>query len=494
MRDTRNAASSLPPSRKGLSRRALLAAAASTALMPSVVFAQGLATEVAAESLSGLIGGKIANAALSQATSFAFGQVLSVFGLGGDQTAEIISKLDEINSQLTDVLQRLHVLRTAVETLQNSVDVAAAQTKYASAVAAVVPLISQNDSLRDKYQLLLSATQVARAGAMADIVRVMEQADFVNGLQDWNNALCGTGGDNPGLIAGWNDVVFHRSRLFGAKAAQDLQAHWDYYDAQQAMFMLYWTEHLNKTGQRTSVPGNLRLWQSYRRTQLAKLRGLARATDVMRTIGDSRAARFEETFINVLPEGVVVDTKTDIMWYLQIFPEVSEGVANVGGWSGPPYEGALRHLRGCGIAGPLFPMGAATVNYVAPDCLINWRAPTVEELSDLVQFCGGEVGATDSFQSALEQNGFRFPPGPARLWTSSYRTGESKVRVGSGSAGLRTISFTRMLAAFVEGEKRWDPTLDVNAMAMALLCRSLSPADGPYPAERDNYFYAARSL
>ena len=471
----------LPP--LAMTRRLFLGGSAALLARPS--FAQdGIASsgvEAIEEGVAGDISGKLVSGFASGAAAAALGQLLFAFGIGSQ--AEILNKLDEINSKLDTILRRLDRIESALIALSDKLDLRSAEQEYVTRLTTIRPLITMNDTLRRNYDALRRSSDNARPGAMDTIRALMDGETFLGAPEKWHNVLANSF-DDQGLIQAWNKVVVRRNTLFENKAAAQIQTHWDYYDAQQALSILFYVEFLNDRDQHEQVPDFLNQWRDKRRKQLTLLRGTIREVDLFHTFNETKAPRAEATFLRALPKGVIVDAKTDLMWWPKILPPMQQDYASMNTWASidPSYD-PQQYLNGCGTRLSDYPeFNAADLSQLYGRC-DYWIVPTIEELSELITRCGGQLGERDDFKDALERNGFAFPPGAGevRLWTRTRRTGEVR-REG------KKVPFQNLVVALRQGKSRLDPALPEDGPAMALLCRPLLAGKGMLSTEHDNYF------
>jgi hypothetical protein len=437
--------------------------------------------EALEEGVAGGISGKLVSGFASGVGSAALGQLLYACGIGSQ--ADILNKLEEINSKLDTILHQLDRIESALTALSDKLDLRSAEQEYVTRLTSIRPLITMNATLRRNYDALRRSSDDARPGALDTIRTLMDGETFLGAPEKWHNALADSF-DDQGLIQSWNKVVVRRNMFFDNKAAAQIQTHWDYYDAQQALSRLFYVEYLNDHDQHDQVPDFLRQWRDKRRKQLALLRGTIREVDLFYTFNETKEPRAEATFLRALPEGVIVDPKTDLMWWPKILPPMQQDFAAMNTWANiDPSHNPAQYVKDCGTRLSFYPeFSAADLSQLHGGCGY-WVVPTVEELSQLITRCGGQIGERDDFKDALERNGFVFPPGAGevRLWTRTRRDGEV-------TRERKQIRFTGLLVALRQGQSRLDPAWPEDGPAMALLCRPLSAGKGMLSTEHDNYF------
>src|SRR5271157_4943404 len=93
--------------------------------------------------------------------------------------------------------------------------------------------------------------------------------------------------------------------------------------------------------------------------------------------------------------------------------------------------------------------------------------------------CGGQTGVDqDRFQAAMQSNGFSFPAGPVRLWTSSQGDHWWDCRsAGNGGAPPEPECSSPHYKVWVEGDSWWNPARKPDDTAMVPFCRNLTPGE-----------------
>lgn len=408
-----------------ITRRAFVAA------VPALLAMSGSPVALAQEqtALAAEIGGSLAKSAAGAAGSWAFGQIMSAAGADTTGQAAIMAKLDQIN-------QKLDVLQSTVEQLGRDLRKSLSQLTYDLAASQVQDLIVLNTSLKVRMRQLASSSLQTAEAAKRD-VRAYLTGSLQLGMETWHAALCGLNG-KTGMIEAWNrDVYAGCGGLFGWEQAVAIQQNWDYLDAQQAMTVSYFVEHLNDSGQRDLVRPTLAQWESNRAEQLVRLRGVARVWDEWPKPSGGTTLRA----LSFLPKDVLISPGTNRMWHLEIGPEVPQMWYNEDfSRSVLPEAQKREQMRGCGgnlfqgdgDAGVQHEFARRRASYYgrASGNCVPWWTTEWEAVLDLMRKCGGRVGGAggepDYFVDAMKSKGFRFPPGKVRLWTFSSRMGSDR--------------------------------------------------------------------
>jgi hypothetical protein len=343
-------------------------------------------------------------------------------GSSSDRSQEILDKLDAISQQLQQI-------STQINALQNDMVTAFARENFDTVVAPVQALMSANDTLKNDYRALLveAANDRDISGTLGQITEDMKA--IYQGPATWNNALIG----NPGT-----SVIVAASRMasgaefYTQDSAHKFQGLWDLLDAQQAMTLFYYVEHLNATKQQDRVLDTVRTYLRNRQQQMLLLRGQER--DVTETLtlsisGNPRKIYGRFSGPALPPLTIVAHKPPYTMWSLQLTGPVPQG-----DWTYDRYCAATNATQQYIDVSKDAARGAFdNANEIVFDSLYFAR-PVGTQFEALVTAAGGTYDGDPGGQyvDALRGLGFVFPDGTTNVWTS-VSPDESETRVGVGS-------------------------------------------------------------
>jgi hypothetical protein len=265
---------------------------------------------------------------------------------------------------------------------------------------------------------LTAQTPTGRAGIKAQI-ESLNDGLLKDGPQTWHSALTGDAGQTSLIAAISRTARDSCGGLYGPQAAAQMQAQWEYLDAQQALTMAWYVNYLNDSGQSEFVMKTLRGYAGRRLEQTKLLRGVKdRDVEVLTEAGDTLVPT--RTPLSCLPAGTTVQTDNRFVWWLDVGEMLPEE------YQSDKVTLDIVQRTGLGaLAGP------RNVAYS------NWQLSSKDEFAALVKLCGGSIGGdNDYFADAMRSRGFIFPPEGARIFSSREGSGFPVVFVdGAGWDG-----------------------------------------------------------
>ncbi len=350
------------------------------------------------------VGEKLAGGFVGGAGSMAFGEILSLAGADISGKAEINAKLDEIIDQINQLQQ-------SVNKLTDFLGKQLSQLEYDLALQPVLKMIDTNTTLARLFNDTLSMK------APADIARVVDEAvelidrEYLGAVETWNNALVGVA-NKTSLIKSWGVSVYknHSSvftgSIFGLNEAQAIQSQWDYFDAQQALSVMYLIEYQNKKGLKPTAMRIFNDWQNNRKVQLSLLyANITPSYNVYSLSSDSSSKytmKAEQVSVASFPVNSIV--VGDLLWSRNLI--------------GPSLQGTFMKL-----SGDPYPEGFDNINYkwtnggdIPPYPMYVPDLPTIK---DVFWRIGAKIGGDgDHFEGAIAAAGFKrtSPSQPFRIW------------------------------------------------------------------------------
>jgi hypothetical protein len=360
---------------------------------PSVSPAQG------ETSLAASIAETVAKGALNQLAGQGMNDVLSFAGFDLNGNGAISTKLDEILSKLDEISNQLRNIQASILDLMQKMQKGQSQIDYDTNVKPVQRLIDKNDSLLAAYRTLAQVSGDEAAQERATIAK-LQDSDFLQGLETWNDALCGVSSQTS-LIASWNSRVrYHYAPLFGQDSAKDIQDWWDLFDAHQALSVNFLIHYYYATNEPTQARTTFATWLENRARQLALLRGGTRQQDTGYKFDPKTCQLSRSTVqLSALPPKVICHLLDNQLWM----------------W-GLRVDAAFLQL----IQEGDFSYNGAVFNWANQDngLQLSWDFVRLEIAVAFIGACGGKLGwafpeTADYWKSALTAKGFLLPEGRA---------------------------------------------------------------------------------
>jgi hypothetical protein len=362
---------------------------------PSVSFSQEGETSVATS-----IAETVAKGALNQLVGQGMNDVLSFAGFNLHGDGGISTKLDEILTKLDEISKALSNIQASIDDVMRKMQKGQSQIDYDLNVKPLQNLIDKNDSLLAAYKTLAQVS-----GAEADQERLtishLQDAAFLQGLETWNDGLCGLS-SQTGLIAAWNSRVrYYYAPLFGQAAAKDIQDHWDLFDSYQALSVNFLVHYYYDTNQPTQARATLSTWLANRNKQLALLRGCTRQEDTGYSFDPTNCQLTpSKVELKALPPKLICHFLNNQWWMWALHLDA--------GWlqgdqESPPYQ-----------------YNRNGFTWANQDNGLNlpWGFVPVDIATAFLTACGGRLGSgydgpAEYWKSGLATQGFMFQPGRA---------------------------------------------------------------------------------
>jgi hypothetical protein len=361
---------------------------------PSVSATQG------ETSLAASVAETVAKGALNQLVGQGMNDVLSFAGFDLHGDGAISKKLDEILSKLDDISNQLRDIQASILVLMQKMQKGQSQIDYDTNVKPVQRLIDKNDSLLAAYKTLAQVSGDEANQERATIAK-LQDSDFLQALETWNDALSGVSSQTP-LIAAWNSRVrYYYAPLFGPAAAKDIQDWWDLFDSHQALSVNFLVHYYYATNEPTQARTTFATWLNNRTRQLALLRGGTRQQETGYKFDPTTCQLSRSNLeLSAFPPKVICHFLDNQwwMWGLRVDAAFLQGDQEPGNFS---YKGAV-------------------FNWANQDngLQLPWRFVPVAIAAAFITACGGQLGwaippTADYWKSALAAKGFIFPEGRA---------------------------------------------------------------------------------
>jgi hypothetical protein len=437
-----------------------LLAQAATLFVPGIASRSARADDAKTPTTSiseGIVAG-FSDAAQGAAYSYVLGQVLSVAGIDADGQGALNAKLDQI-------LDALQTLTNDVTQLRSDMDTQLNQMQYDDLLGRVEPLIENNQIMHDWYRAIGKASNVGDLNnAKSNLTRAIANANLEQAVLTWHNTLCGLSGKR-GLIQTWNKAVRMRNPLFGPSASAAIEKNWRRFDSEQSRTWLFLIESLNANpSNRQYIPDRLKRWRTYRKQQLALLRGMNTPKDAPFHYADDNNTHQSETVsVKYLPANVAVDIATGRMWRLTIDR------------SNPRRDFSADFDNDVyGPNGILAAQNKLTKCTPEGNCP-GWALPSIDEFLSLINLVGGHINP-DQFTAQMQNKGFVFSNLPSN-WNNEMHIWTREI--GNYDDGQRNNRFRILMNENYHST----PATQAGDHGMLLFQRTL------LPNESNDYYY-----
>jgi hypothetical protein len=425
--------------------------------------------QAAKETIASKIWSGLAEGILSQGASMGFSEVLSLAGVDISGQAEINRKLDQI-------IKQLEVLQASVDDLRDYLKNALSELSYDVAVAPLTNLIEVNGTLQRLFSNLLKLTDKDQIKDLKAEINDLIKNNLETAVATWHNHLAGASGQTS-VINAWGRAVYrHHTPVFGQAGAQAIQSQWDYFDAQQALSVMYLVNYYNEKGQQPLAIDTINDWQRNRKQQILLLRANVTLQDQIYSLVEAGDGKYRHDTTNLYlrhlpPEVIKVG---DFMCCKYILPQLKSSQ-----WSPTlenPKGGKWARYGGLGDFSARSGWGVPFDFHLEGLTSPRWIFPSLNELESIFSAIGATIGHDrDHFQDALNRAGFERNAGydgvvPLKLWFANATDKDT----------IDMFNASHLPGSFIENDSWSNPATDADWMAEAVVFVMWSKQDIDY--------------
>jgi hypothetical protein len=258
----------------------------------------------------------------------------------GEQLRQISSQLHDLNLGLSrierDLNQMSQDLANAIGQVDNDVNYTAYNAYYANGLQQDIEKVEDlNDSLKSILSTAraktpnMPALKVKIANFQKQARKEMHTTDIysaTNSMNRWKDQLISNGYNTSGLVQLWSHYIAQKTKLYGPASAGEVQAQWDFMDAQWMSYVGLQLTALNGIQEVSATDRQhlLSAWARNRQQVIAQLWGGTKTADQLNA--EVQLPETEDAGINQilqqsvpkpLPNQTVINQTDNTLWWLQ---------------------------------------------------------------------------------------------------------------------------------------------------------------------------------
>ncbi|MVN87629.1 hypothetical protein GO986_12725 [Deinococcus sp. HMF7620] len=258
----------------------------------------------------------------------------------GEQLRQLSSQLHDLNLGLSrierDLNQMNKDLADAISQVDNDVNYTAYNSYYANGLQQDIEKVEElNDSLKSILQTAraknpsIPALKAKIASFQKRARKELNTTDVysaTNSINRWKTQLISNGYNTSGLVQLWSHYIAQKTKLYGPVSAAQVQAQWDFMEAQWMMYVGLQLTALNGS-QEVSASDRQQLlsaWARSRQQVVALLWGGSKTTEQLNA--EVQLPEVEDAVINQilqqsvpkpLPPQTTINQTDNTLWWLQ---------------------------------------------------------------------------------------------------------------------------------------------------------------------------------